>query len=141
MAEAKTKPTVASVAEHIAAIGDDTRRRDAQTLVALLREITQREPVLWGLGIIAFGKYRYTYDSGHSGESGRIAFAARKTETVIYLVPGFEPYAELLSRLGKHKTGKGCLYLKRLDDVDLKVLRELLARTWRWMAEKYPEEA
>lgn len=140
MADAKTKPTAASVADHIAAIADNTRRRDARTLLALLCDVTQREPVLWGPGIIAFGKYRYSYDSGHSGESGRLSFAARKAETVIYLVPGFEPLAELLTKLGKHKTGKGCLYLKRLDDVDMSVLRELLSRTWRWMAEKYPED-
>jgi hypothetical protein len=129
------------VAEHIAGIADDTRRRDAQTLVSLLREVTQHEPVLWGPGIIAFGKYRYTYDSGHSGESGRLAFAARKTETVLYLVSGFEPFADLLPKLGKHKTGKGCLYFKRLDDVDPEVLRTLLTRAWQWMAQKYPHEA
>jgi hypothetical protein len=129
------------VAEHIAGIADDTRRRDAQTLVSLLREVTQHEPVLWGPGIIAFGKYRYTYDSGHSGESGRLAFAARKAETVLYLVSGFEPFADLLPKLGKHKTGKGCLYFKRLDDVDPEVLRTLLTRAWQWMAQKYPHEA
>lgn len=127
MAEAKTKPTAASVAAYLAAIEDPRRRADCEAIGQIMRQVTGQEPKMWGAGIVGFGHYRYTYASGHSGESCQTGFAARKGDISVYLVAEGPDQQALLARLGKHKMGKACLYLRRLDDVDLPVLQALIA--------------
>jgi Domain of unknown function (DU1801) len=128
----KTQPTGADVEAFLDAVPDERRRADARTLCALLADTTGEPPVLWGATIVGFGSYHYRYESGHEGTSALVGFSPRKPHLVLYLVGGFEDrHARLLARLGPHKTGKGCLYLKRLDDVDLDVLRELVDRSVR----------
>ena len=129
MAEAKTRPTKASVTAFLAAIPDEQRRKDGQAVAKLLREVTGEKPVLWGANIVGFGTYRYRYASGQEGEWPIVGFSPRKSELVVYVMPGFDQYGDLLSRLGKHRTGKSCLYLKKLADADLAVLKEIVSRS------------
>jgi hypothetical protein len=127
-----TAPTGQPVEEFLAAVPTDSRRADARRLIALMREVTGEEPVMWGSSIIGFGRYHYRYDSGHEGDSALAGFSPRKQHLVVYLIGGFaDRHASALARLGPHKTGKGCLYLKSLDDVDLAALRELVDRSVR----------
>jgi Domain of unknown function (DU1801) len=128
----KTQPTSADVEEFLAGVPDERRRADARALCALLADVTGEPPVLWGSSIVGFGSYHYRYESGHEGTSALVGFSPRKTSLVLYLIGGFEDrHGKLLERLGPHKTGKGCLYLKRLADVDRDVLRELVDRSVR----------
>ena len=140
MPENKTQPTPVSVADFIAAVPDPLRRADAETLVALLGERSGEPATMWGPSIIGFGRYRYTYDSGRSGEMCRIGFSPRKAETVLYLTDGFPRHAELMARLGKHRTGKSCLYIKRLSDIDMGVLTQLVDDSLNWMDATYPRD-
>jgi hypothetical protein len=127
MAENKTKPTDASVEDYIAARGSEQQRADCRELIALLTKATQQPPRMWGPSIVGFGSYRYTYESGHTGEAPVAGFAIRGRELVIYLVPEQEEQKSLLSKLGPHRTGKSCLYFKRLADLDRSVLEKLVA--------------
>jgi hypothetical protein len=128
----KTLPGDADVAAFIAAVPAEARREDAQALCDLLAEWTGEPPVLWGTSIVGFGTYRYRYDSGREGTAPLVGFSPRKAQLVVYLVGGYQDrYPELLERLGPHKLGKGCLYLKRLGDVDREVLGRLVERTVR----------
>ncbi|PWB62351.1 MAG: hypothetical protein C3F16_06745 [Betaproteobacteria bacterium] len=136
MAEAKTRPTKASVAAFLAAVPDEQRRKDGQAVAKLLREVTGEKPVLWGSNIVGFGTYVYRYADGREGEWPIVGFSPRKSELVVYVMPGFERYADLLARLGKHRTGKSCLYLKKLADVDLAVLKEIVSRSVAAMEKK-----
>ena len=120
------EPTGGDVDAFIARVTPAVRRRDARTLVALMRRVTGEEPMLWGT-IVGFGQYHYRYRSGVEGEAGAAGFAPRKAATVVYLADGVGAHAEALSRLGAHTTGLVCLYLKNLDDVDLGVLEEIVA--------------
>jgi hypothetical protein len=137
MAEMKTKPTKMSVANFLASVEDETRRKDAKALDRVFREITGAKPTMWGPSIVGYGTYRYKYASGREGDWPRAGFSPRKSSLVLYIMPGFARYDALLKKLGKHKTGKSCLYINRLSDVDEGVLRELIERSWRRMAEKY----
>ena len=122
--------TQASVAGFLAAVPDEQRRQDARRLCAMMREITGEPPTMWGTSIIGFGTYHYRYASGHEGDAPLASFSPRRQHLAIYLVGEFgDRYQPLLARLGPHKTGKGCLYLKRLDDVDHDALRELVDRS------------
>lgn len=127
MAELKTKATQASVADYLAAIEDPKRRADCELLSQMMRKITGEEPKMWGPSIVGFGHYKYTYESGHSGEACQTGFASRKGDISVYLVASSAGQDELLAKLGKHKMGKACLYIRRLSDVDLKVLEKLVA--------------
>jgi hypothetical protein len=132
MASQKTLPSDESAEAFIAAVPDGGRREDAGKLCRLLGEWTGEPPVMWGASIVGFGDYRYRYDSGHEGTAPLVGFSARKANLVVYLVGGVQDrYPKLLEQLGPHKVGKGCLYLKRLDDVDHDVLRALVERTVR----------
>ena len=125
------RPTGASVEDFLAAVPDG-RREDARRLCAMMAQITGEPPAMWGTSIIGFGSYHYRYASGHSGDSALASFSPRRQHLVIYLVGGFEGrHQPVLARLGPHKTGKGCLYLKRLGDVDHDALRELIDRSVR----------
>ena len=126
MAELKTKPTGASVKAFIDSIEDDERRQDCKTVANLMKEVTKSEPKMWGPSIVGFGSHRYKYDSGRELDWFPVGFSPRKKELTLYVMSGFPRHAELLAKLGKHKTGKSCLYIKRLADVDLGVLRELI---------------
>ncbi|MEU9888718.1 DUF1801 domain-containing protein [Sphaerisporangium sp. NPDC051011] len=127
-----TVPTGAGVGDFLSAVPDERRRADAERLCAILREVTGEPAAMWGSSIVGFGSYRYTYKSGRTGDWPLVSFSPRKQHLVVYLVGGFEErHASVLARLGPHKTRKGCLYLKRLDDVDESVLRELVDRTVR----------
>lgn len=138
MSKLKTKPTEVSVESHLAAIANEEQRKDAQTLVALMRRVTGQEPKMWGPSIVGFGSYHYKYPSGHEGDSALAAFAARGRELVVYTAEDFEGRDDLLAKLGKHKTGKVCVYIRRLADVDLKVLETLVVRSVADTNRRYP---
>ncbi|MBC9032863.1 DUF1801 domain-containing protein [Sphingomonas sp. JC676] len=138
MAELKTKPTEVRVDAFIEAVPDATRREDAKTLVALMERLTGEPPVMWGPSIIGFGSYRYKYDSGHEGEMCRIGFSPRKAELVLYVLTAYADQSAELAKLGKHKTGKCCLYIKKLADVDMAVLEGLVQGALDRMNAVYP---
>jgi hypothetical protein len=124
--------TDAPVAGFLARVPDEQRREDAWRLCAMMREITGEPPVMWGTSIIGFGMYHYRYASGHEGDSALAGFSPRRQHLAIYLIGDFESrHQSALTRLGPHQTGKGCLYIKRLDDVDHDALRELIDRSVR----------
>jgi hypothetical protein len=129
MAENKTKPTKTSVPAFIAAIMDQTRREDAKALVKLMQGAAGEKPKMWGPSIIGFGSYHYTYDSGREGDMPVIAFSPRKAAAVLYNMTGFKGSEALLAKLGRHTTGKGCLYIKKLADVDQKVLAAMAGKS------------
>jgi hypothetical protein len=126
MAENKTKATAASVAGYIAAIADEARRTDCATLVKLMSKATKQQPKMWGPSIVGFGSYHYKYESGHEGDSCLTGFSSRKPDITLYLGASFPGRDALLPKLGKHKVGGGCLYVRRLSDVDPKVLERLV---------------
>lgn len=125
----KTIATTASVSAFIAGVPDAARAADCRVLVAMMREATGEEPRMWGPSMIGFGHYHYKYDSGREGDMFVVGFASRKNDISIYIVPGFSQYTDLLTRLGKYKTGKVCLYVKRLSDIAPDVLRKLIQRS------------
>ena len=127
MAANKTKFTGASVDDYIAARGNEQQRADCGELIALLKKVTRQPPRMWGPSIVGFGSYRYTDESGHTGEAPLAGFAIRGRELVIYLLPGPDKQKSLLSRLGPHLRTKSCLYFKRLADLDKSVLQRLVA--------------
>jgi hypothetical protein len=127
MAENKTKATKASVADHLAAIADEDRRKDCLALAKLMARATNQQPVMWGPSIVGFGSYHYKYESGREGDSCLVGFSSRKGDISVYLMAGFPGREELLARLGRYKMAKACLYLRRLSDVDLAVLEQLVA--------------
>jgi len=121
-----------SVEEFLAGVPDEQQREDSRRLCTMMQEITGEPPAMWGASIIGFGTYHYRYASGHEGDSALASFAPRRQHLAIYLVGEFESrYQSVLARLGPHKSGKGCLYIKRLDDVDRDALRELIDRSVR----------
>ncbi len=127
MAELKTKPTDVSAADFIDAIEDEGKREDAKVILKLMRKVTGEKPVMWGPGIIGFGTYHYKYASGQEGDWMVVGFSPRKAAHSLYGLTGAEGAGELLAKLGKHTTGKGCLYVKKLKDVDLKIVEALIA--------------
>ena len=140
MAEIKTKATDVSVDDFIEALPVPQRSEDARKVRALFERLTGEPAKMWGPTIIGFGSYRYQYESGHSGVMCRMGFSPRKAELVLYVLTGFAGEQDLLARLGKHKTGKVCLYIKKLADVDEAVLEEIASRALAHMNEKYPEQ-
>ena len=128
MAENKTKPTEVSVAVFIEAIADEGKRADAKALVKLMQTASGEKPKMWGPAIVGFGSIHYTYDSGREGDMPVIAFSPRKAASVLYGLIGFDGAEKLLAKLGKHTTGKGCLYIKKLSDVDEKVLDAMMVK-------------
>lgn len=129
-ADRKTKPTNASADDVIAAVTDERRRADAQQALALMREVTGVEPVVWGPSMIGFGTMPYTTADGKEREWFRVGLAPRKASLTLYGLTFYGSNEDLLERLGKHSLGKGCVYIKRLSDVDEGVLRELVERSW-----------
>lgn len=140
MAELKTKPTEISVNAFLETVEPDIRQRDARALIQLFRRVTGWEPQMWGPSIIGFGRYRYFYESGHSGEMCATGFSPRKAELVLYVLGEQQGTAELLLRLGKHRHGKSCLYLKRLADIDEAVLEEIIRAGLADLSRRWPVE-
>jgi Domain of unknown function (DU1801) len=137
--EMKTMPTEISVGEFIDSVVDEKQRADAHQIADMMARLSGQQPKMWGPSIIGFGSYHYKYDSGREGDMCRIGFSPRKGNMVLYLIDGFEGQSALLDKLGKHKTGKSCLYIKRLSDVDEAVLKQLIVESLDYMAQKYPE--
>ena len=137
MAATKTRPTEIAPADFIAAVPDPVRRCDAEALSAMMERVTGEPATMWGPTIIGFGSYHYRYASGHEGDMCRIGFSPRKAELVLY-VGGYPDYADDLAGLGKHRRGKGCLYVKRLADIDMAVLETLIREQIARMDAAYP---
>lgn len=137
MSDLKTRPTASSVDAFIDAVDDERKRTDCRVVADLMAEITGAEGVMWGPSIVGFGNYRYRYASGREGDFFEAGFSPRKRALTIYVMAGFAEYDDLLARLGKHSTGKSCLYVKRLADIDLDVLREMLIRSVAYIRAKY----
>lgn len=125
----KTQPTKTSVSSFLSGVSDETRRKDCEALVKLMSRATGEKPVMWGPSIVGFGAFHYKYGSGHQGDACLVGFSPRKTDLTLYIQPGLHRYPELLRRLGKYKSGKSCLYLKTLGEVDVGVLEELIVRS------------
>ncbi|MFN3931755.1 MAG: DUF1801 domain-containing protein [Brevundimonas sp.] len=136
--EQKTKPTAVSVADFIASVEDPKRRADAEAACALLAEASGEPPRMWGPSIVGFGAYHYRYASGHEGDAPLVGFSPRKANLVFYLSGCDGGREDQLARLGKHKAGKGCVYVNRLSDVDADVLREMAVATTTSLRERYP---
>ena len=139
MSTLKTQQNDADVEGFLAAVENDRRREDSFTVLELMKRITGEKPKMWGTSIVGFGSYHYRYASGREGEWPRIGFSPRKQSLTIYVMPGFSTYDELLSRLGKHRTGKSCLYVNKLADIDMDVLQQLVRSSLETMRERYPE--
>lgn len=143
-AELKTKPTDAEVSAFVAKVENPTRRADAEALLQIYSEATGMEPQMWGPSIIGYGSYHYKYESGREGDMCRAGFSPRKANIVLYLMGGYsnpdtqKTMDDLRARLGKHKTGSSCLYINKLADVDMAVLKEMVKLDLEWMDEKYP---
>ncbi|MFO0957299.1 MAG: DUF1801 domain-containing protein [Isosphaeraceae bacterium] len=137
----KTVPTEASVEDYLGAIADPGRREDCRKLAELMSEVTGEPARMWGAGIVGFGRYHYRYESGREGEMCLIGFASRKGDISVYAHAPEDTRAPLLEKLGKHKTGKGCLYIKRLLDIDRDVLRQILAASVAELRRRYPDGA
>lgn len=129
MTELKTQPTDQSVEAFLNNVEDERRRQDCFTVLEIMRDVTGAEPKMWGNSIVGFGEYHYTYASGREGDWMLTGFSPRKQNLTLYIMAGFDAYDDLLQRLGKHKTGKSCLYIKKLADVDLDVLRTLVQQS------------
>lgn len=137
MSTLKTQPTHADVAAYIAALDDEQQRADAEILSDMMRKATRQAAVIWGTSLIGFGSYHYKYASGQEGDWPLVAFAPRKKKLVVYIMPGFEGSEDLMEQLGKHKVGKSCLYINKLADVDLKILRQLIRDSVKVMKARY----
>ena len=139
MAENKTKPTDASVDDYVASIVDEARRTDCRRLIRMMARVTGEPPRMWGPSIVGFGTYHYRYDSGREGDFFLTGFSSRKAELSLYVMAGFASFPALMAKLGRHRTGKSCLYVRRLADVDLEVLEELVRRSVKEMRERHAE--
>ena len=129
MAEAKTKPNDQSVEGFLNKVPDDKKRQDSFAILELMKQVTGEEPIMWGDSIVGFGTYKYKYASGKEGEWPVTGFSPRKQNLTLYIMSGFDEYDELLENLGVHSTGKSCLYIKKLEDVDQDVLRDLVSKS------------
>jgi len=129
MATLKTTPTEASVEAFLDAVEDDARREDCRTVLDLMQRVTGEPPQMWGASIIGFGSYHYVYESSREGDWFLTGFSPRKRSLTLYIMAGFSRYDELMERLGKHRTGKSCLYVNRLADIDLDVLEDLVRQS------------
>lgn len=136
MAELKTKKTNASVEKFLNSVTDETRRKDSFRVLELMKKETKSEPSMWGTSIVGFGRHRYKYASGRELEWPLVGFSPRKDSLTLYLMSGVQRYGTLLKELGKHKTGKGCLYIKKLDDVDVPTLRQLVKQSIKGLKSK-----
>lgn len=135
MTELKTQRNDASVEEFLDSVDKEKKRQDSYAILKLMKEVTGEEPAMWGTSIVGFGSYQYKYASGQEGEWFLVGFSPRKQNLTLYIMSGFDEYESLLGDLGKYKTGKSCLYINKLEDVDLSTLRELVEKSVAHMAE------
>ncbi len=140
MAKNKTTETTESVTGFLNKVADETKRKDAFRIVEIMQAQTGFEPKMWGPSIVGFGTYHYKYESGHEGDAPLAGFSPRKDALVIYLSTSFDQREELLKQLGKHKIGKSCLYIKKLDDVDLNVLKKMILLSFKHAKKQYPSK-
>jgi len=138
MADLKTKRNKGDVEAFLNGVTDERKRRDSFKILDLMKDVTESEPEMWGDSIVGFGSYHYKYASGREGDWFLAGFSPRKQDLTLYIMSGFEGYEQLLGKLGKHKTGKSCLYIKKLEDIDLGVLRELVSRSVGHMEQTNP---
>lgn len=138
MATQKTLPTENNVQSFLDSVPDEKKRRDCYTALELMQKASGYPAKMWGPSIVGFGSYHYKYASGHEGDAPLTGFSPRKEALTFYVMPGGDHQEKLLQKLGKHKTGKGCLYIKKLEDVDLEVLKELVTECVRLVQAKYP---
>ena len=141
MAKIKTTETSKSVTDFINSVSDEIKRKDSFQIIDIMQKQTGFEPKMWGPSIIGFGNYHYKYESGHEGDMPLAAFSPRSTAIVFYFSEEFENKEELLQRLGKHKTGKVCVYIKRIDDIDLYVLKIMIANSVEYIKSRYLNKA
>lgn len=137
MSENKTKATTASVSAYLKSVAHDKRREDAQTIKKVMDKVTGWKAKMWGPSIVGYGQYHYKYDSGREGDFLITGFSPRKQALTIYIMPGFSAYDGLMAKLGKYKTGRSCLYINKLEDVDMKVLETLIRKSVNFMKKKY----
>lgn len=136
----KTQITKASVEGFLNKVPDDKKKADSYTVLEMMKRLSGKGPQMWGPSLVGFGSYHYKYESGREGDFFRVGFSPRKQALTVYIMPGFERFTELMDKLGKYKTGKSCLYIKKLEDVEMPVLEELVVKSLEYMAEKYPED-
>jgi hypothetical protein len=129
MAELKTKLTDKSVSDFISSIGDPSRQKECKAILKIMKEVTGKQPKMWGDSIVGFGEYRYKYATGREGDWFLVGFSPRKQNLTLYFMGGLSMQTELLKKLGKHKTGKGCLYINRLEEIDLAVLKKMIVNS------------
>ena len=139
MADNKTKPTDIPVKDFIASIENDRRREDSLALLKLMNRVTGFKPQMWGDSIVGYGRYRYKYKSGHGGEFFLTGFSPRKSAMTVYIMPGFKKYENKLAKLGKHKHSVSCLYVNRLDAVDIDILEDIIKDSIERMKTLYPD--
>lgn len=137
MSDLKTKPNDQSVHSFLNTIEDDQKREVAFSLLELMKQITKKEPKMWGPSIVGFDSYHYKYDSGREGDWFITGFSPRKNNFSIYIMAGFDRFDDLMQKLGKHKTGKSCLYINHMDDINMKILQELIRESCEYMKKKY----
>lgn len=137
MAENKTKPTDLEALDYLENIDNEQRKTDCLALNTLMKEITGEQPVMWGTSIVGYGSYHYKYESGREGDMPLIGFSNRKQNITIYIMTGFSRYEELLEKIGKFKIGKSCFYIKRLSDIDVEVLKEMIISSIEVIKNKY----
>jgi hypothetical protein len=131
MAENKTKPTKISAALFLSKIKDKGLRNDCFTIVEIMKSVSRMEPVMWGSAIVGFGTYHYVYESGREGDTVVLGFSPRKQNISLYLMGGLEPIRKELEKLGKHKTGKACLYINSLNEINISVLKKIILKVWK----------
>ena len=141
MAKNKTTYTDHSVTEFVNNVENEIKRKDSFRLIEILKSITGHEPKMWGPSIIGFGSYHYKYASGHEGDAPLAGFSPRKDSLVLYFATEFEKREELLSQLGKHKSSKACVYAKKLDDIDIAVLKKMIKNSMRYTSKLYPSKS
>ena len=137
MTELKTKPNDNNVVEFLNKVENERRREDSFEILKLMKEVTKEEPIMWGDSIVGFGSYHYKYTSGREADWLAIGFSPRKQALTVYIMDGFDKYTELLDKLGKHKTGKSCLYINKLEDVSIPVLKELMIESIKYVKKNF----
>ena len=137
MADLKTKPNNASVGAFLKAVDDETKLKDCHRIIEIMQQITGHPPKMWGSGIIGFGSYHYVYESGREGDWPLTGFSPGKQNISLYIMSGFGDYEKQLANLGKHKTGKACLYVKKLEDINTSILKEMIEESVQKISKKY----
>jgi len=138
MAELKTRPNNQNVDDFLKKVSDPAKRKNCHRVLDIMKQITQQEPKMWGDSMVGFGNYHYQYTSGREGNWFLTGFSPRKQSLTIYIMSGFDQFEHLMSQLGKYKNSKSCLYVKKLDDIDLGILKELIAESIKLLSKRYP---